>query len=244
MRTVRFRRFQIPLIPPLLKGEVNWKRNKAMTNIVLMLMRNLMIGCLALLIASPLHAANKKDPAKEAQRRMQMQVKQAQDEKAAIEQEKAALGKELETLKKKTGEIESAAVRANRSKAAAEKEAEALKQVKTEQSEKIATLEKQFNESQQSLRDTRQSLQQETSQKQRLEQTLGARDKELSVCEIKNKKLYQYQVELINRAQNRGSLDVLLEVEPLTQMKRVEIENLMEEYRDKIDNEQIVKRGR
>ena len=70
------------------------------------------------------------------------------------------------------------------------------------------------------------------------------RDKELGSCETKNKKLYQYQVELINRAQNRGSLDALLEREPLTQLKRVEIENLLEEYRDKIDNEQIVKRGR
>lgn len=38
--------------------------------------------------------------------------------------------------------------------------------------------------------------------------------------------------------------NALLQLEPLTQMKRVEIENLLEECRDKIDNEQIVKRGR
>ena len=207
-------------------------------------MRSLIIGCLVLIVASPLYAANKKDPAKEAQRRLQMQIKQVQDEKAAVEQEKAALGKELETLKKKTGEIESSVVRANRSRAAAEKEAEALKQGKIELSEKITQLEKQFSESQLSLRDTRQSLQQETSQKQRLEQNLGTRDKELGVCETKNKKLYQYQVELLNRAQQRGSLDALLENEPITQMKRIEIENLMEEYRDKIDKEQIVSRVR
>ena len=207
-------------------------------------MRSLIIGCLVLIVASPLYAANKKDPAKEAQRRLQMQMKQVQDEKAAVEQEKAALGKELETLKKKTGEIESSVVRANRSRAAAEKEAEALKQGKIELSEKITQLEKQFSESQLSLRDTRQSLQQETSQKQRLEQNLGTRDKELGVCETKNKKLYQYQVELLNRAQQRGSFDALLENEPIVQMKRIEIENLMEEYRDKIDKEQIVSRVR
>ena len=207
-------------------------------------MRSLIIGCLVLIVASPLYAANKKDPAKEAQRRLQMQMKQVQDEKAAVEQEKAALGKELETLKKKTGEIESSVVRANRSRAAAEKEAEALKQGKIELSEKITQLEKQFSESQLSLRDTRQSLQQETSQKQRLEQNLGTRDKELGVCETKNKKLYQYQVELLNRAQQRGSFDALLENEPIVQMKRIEMENLMEEYRDKIDKEQIVSRAR
>ena len=216
-----------------------------MTNVAAILVRGfLMVGGLTLLCASPLHAANKKDPNKEAQRRMQMQMKQVQDEKAVVEQEKAVLGKELETLKKKTGEIESSVARANRSRAAAEKEGEALKQVKVELNEKIMQLEKQFGENQLSLRDTRQSLQQETSQKQRLEQSLGVRDKELGSCETKNKKLYQYQVELINRAQNRGSLDSLLEREPLTQLRRVEIENLLEEYRDKIDNEQIVKRGR
>jgi len=215
-----------------------------MANTVPKVMRSLIIGCLVLVVATPLYAANKKDPAKEAQRRMQMQMKQVQDEKAAVEQEKAALGKELETLKKKTGEIESSVARANRRGVAAEKEAEALKQAKIELSEKITQLEKQFSESQLSLRDTRQSLQQETSQKQRLEQNLSTRDKELGVCETKNKALYQYQVELLNRAQNRGSLDVLLEKEPFTGVKRIEIENLMEEYRNKIDKEQIVSRVR
>ena len=64
------------------------------------------------------------------------------------------------------------------------------------------------------------------------------------MCETKNKKLYQYQVELLNRAQQRGSFDALLENEPIVQMKRIEMENLMEEYRDKIDKEQIVSRAR
>lgn len=207
-----------------------------------LLMRKIVLACVVLLLMNPVHAAGKKDPAKEAQRRMQMQIKQIQDEKAALEQEKAALNQELEALKKKTSEIESSVARANRSKATAEKEADALKQTKTELSEKIAQLEKQFQETEKTLRETQRSLQLETSQKQRLEQNLGVRGKELGVCEAKNAKLYQYQVEMISRAQKRGSLDVLLEREPLLQMKRVEIENLLEEYRDKIDNEQIVKR--
>ena len=166
------------------------------------------------------------------------------DEKEILAQEKAALSQEMEALKKKTGGIEASVARANRARIQADEQAESLKREKDALTEKVADVEKRLSENEHSLRDTRQNLQQETSQKQRLEQTLGARDKELGVCETKNKKLYQYQVELINRAQNRGSLAVLLESEPLTQMKRVEIENLLEEYRDKIDNEQIVKRPR
>ena len=196
------------------------------------------------LCTPPVHAASKKDPNKEALRRVQMQVKQGQDEKEILAQEKAALSQEMEALKKKTGGIEASVARANRARIQADEQAESLKREKDALTEKVADVEKRLSENEHSLRDTRQNLQQETSQKQRLEQTLGARDKELGVCETKNKKLYQYQVELINRAQNRGSLAVLLESEPLTQMKRVEIENLLEEYRDKIDNEQIVKRPR
>lgn len=196
------------------------------------------------LCASPVHAASKKDPNKDALRRLQMQIKQAQDEKAALAQEKDALANEMEALKKKTGGIEAAVARANRARSQAEEQAESLKREHAALTEKTADLERRLAENEHSLRDTRQNLQQETSQKQRLEQTLGSREKELGVCENKNKKLYQYQVELINRAQNRGTLAALLEMEPLTQMKRVELENLLEEYRDKIDSELIVKRAR
>lgn len=210
-----------------------------MTNLISTLKRSLMIGGLALLIASPLHAAAKKDPAKEAQRRMQMQMKQVQEQKTALEQEKAALGQELEALKKKTSEIEASVARAHRGKAAAEKEAEALKQARSELSEKIAQLEKQFSESQLSLRDTRQRLQQETSQKQGLEQNLSVQGKALGACESNNRMLYQYHVELINHAQNRGSLGVLLEAEPLLGLSRVKIENLLELYRDKVDEQKF-----
>ena len=184
-------------------------------------------------------AASKKDPNKEALRRVQVQMKQISDEKVALEQDKAAISKELDMLKKKSGELESSVSRVNHRKAALEKEVAALGEEKSKLSENIAQLQQALSESQLALRDTRQNLQQETSAKQRLEQNLSTRGKELEVCEVKNKKLYQYHVELINRAQRRGSLGVLLEAEPVLGFKRVEIENLLEEYRDKIDEQKI-----
>lgn len=197
--------------------------------------------CAALLIATPVHAG--KDQNKESTRRVQAQLRKVSDEKAALEQDKATLSQELDTLKKKSGELESSASRANKRKAVLEKEAEALKQDKTKLSEEVEQLKKELAESQLALRDTRQNLQQETSQKQRLEQNLSARGKELEVCETKNQKLYQYHVELINRAQNRGSLGALLDSEPVLGLKRVEIENVLEEYRDKVNKEFIIKRN-
>lgn len=195
--------------------------------------------CAVLLIATPAHAG--KDPNKEATRRVQAQLRKISDEKTMLEQDKATLSQELDALKKKSGELESSASRANKRKAVLEKEADGLRQDKAKLSEEREQLKKELAESQLALRDTRQNLQQETSQKQRLEQNLSAQGKELEVCETKNQKLYQYQVELINRAQNRGSLSALLDSEPLLGLKRVEIENVLEEYRDKVDKEYIIK---
>lgn len=196
-------------------------------------------GILLLAATAPVQAAPKKDPAKEAVRRVQMELKQAQDEKAALEQTKIDLDKELDALKKKSGDLASSAARANQSKAALEKQVEALQLDKTKLSEEVAQLKKDLLDTQTVVRDTSNKLQQETSLKQRLEHDLSARGKALDVCETKNKTLYQYHVELINRAQNRGSLDVLLENEPVLGFKRVQIENLLEEYRDKLDEQKI-----
>jgi len=184
-------------------------------------------------------AAAKKDPAKQELRRMQMALKQAQDEKAALEQEKAGHGQELEALKKKMDEQASAAARAKHAKAALEKESASLRQDKARLTEEVERLKKELAENQSALRDTSQNLRQETSLKQRLEQNLSARGKALDDCHAKNKTIYQYHVELLNRAQSRGSLDVLLEAEPVLGFKRVQIEQLMEVYRDKLDEQKV-----
>lgn len=200
----------------------------------------LLLGGVLLFAANtPLQAASKKDPAKEAVRRMQLELSQAQDQKAILEQDKASLSKELDTLKQKSDELASSVKSANRNKAVLTKETEALRQDKSKLSEEITRLKKELTDSQSAERDTRNNWQQETSHKQRLEQNLNVRGKALEVCESKNKMLYQYHVELIDRAQNRGSLSILLEKEPVLGFKRVQIENLLEEYRDKIDDQKV-----
>lgn len=193
--------------------------------------------CAALLIVTPVHAA--KDPNRDAMRLVQAKINKISDEKAVLEQEKVTLNKELETLKNKSVELESA----NKRKAMLEKETGALKQDKTKLLEQIEQLKKELSDSQLALRDSRQNLQQETGQKEKLTQNLSTRDKELEVCGSKNQKLYQYHVELLNLAQGRGSLGVLLENEPVLGLKRVEVENILEEYRDKIDKEHISPRN-
>ena len=61
-------------------------------------------------------------------------------------------------------------------------------------------------------------------------------------CEAKNVKLVGIGNELLDLYQAKGPLTGLLEREPLTQIKRVELENLAQDYQDKLlDNKVLSK---
>jgi chromosome segregation ATPase len=61
-------------------------------------------------------------------------------------------------------------------------------------------------------------------------------------CEAKNVKLVGIGNELLDLYQAKGPLTGLLEREPLTQIKRVELENLVQDYQDKLlDNKVLSK---
>lgn len=188
----------------------------------------------------PTHAAKQKDPAKEALRRVQVEMKKVQDDIKKVQEEKALIDIELEVTKKKTGSLEAAAARAERRRTALDKEATSLRQDKVTLAGKTVQLEQVLAEEKKSLSETRVRLDQETGKRQGLEQMLSTRDKELGSCETKNRTLYRYQVDLIKHAQARGTLHAILDSEPFTGLGRIEVENLLEEYRDKVEAEKIV----
>lgn len=199
--------------------------------------RLLMVAVLAVAVhAAPAFAANKKDPNKEAIYRMQMQLKQVEDAKSAVEQEKAAMTRELEAFKKKASDLETGTARAQARGAKLEKELDATK---SDLSAKLQAAEMKLSEMQQTLTETQRELQRAQGERQRLESNLAARTRFAEACVANNRKLNQYHVELINHAQSQGSFNALLAAEPFTQIKRVEIENILEEYRDRIDAERV-----
>lgn len=73
----------------------------------------------------------------------------------------------------------------------------------------------------------------------RLTSRLATRDKELSVCTADNQKLGALSKELLSRYADKGMWDAMLVREPLTQIKRVELENLVQQYGDRITESQV-----
>ena len=58
-------------------------------------------------------------------------------------------------------------------------------------------------------------------------------------CEAKNLKLYQYSQELVTRYQKKGVWAALAQKEPVTGIKDVGVENVVQEYQEKLDSQRI-----
>ena len=89
---------------------------------------------------------------------------------------------------------------------------------------------------------TTQNLLKVEADKNQLQETLGEQAQLLVSCEDNNAKMVQINRELLARYEKKGALDVMLQREPLTQLKRVEIENIAQEYQDKIDQLEFKKK--
>jgi chromosome segregation ATPase len=92
-----------------------------------------------------------------------------------------------------------------------------------------------------SLQQTVQKLHKAELEKNQLQDMVDGQAELIQSCESKNAKLVQANRELLGRYEKKGFFDTLLQREPLTQLKRVEIENIVQEYQDEIDRQEFKK---
>ena len=182
-----------------------------------------------------------------ALQRARQQVQQLSQEKAALEaklagfeQEKAALAQEKDKL---AGQIRDAEARASgegRKRTRLQGTLDAVSREKQSLLEQKNDLEKRFAEMTARQADTARELAATKTQKRQADATAESRGRQIASCEDKNMKLYQHGRDLIEQCQDRSKTDAFLRLEPFTGIKRVEIENLLESYRDKLDTQKLL----
>lgn len=210
---------------------------------------------LALLLAYPAVAADKKEGRqRDAARRLAQSLKQVQGEKAQLEQEKAALNEQLQTQQKEADSIKSSLSWANRRLKNLQADLEALRKEKSEleglQQKTDAALTQargELEKTRKSLADTSEQLKAaqkdirvEEGQRKELAGKLDKKEQMLAVAEQKNEKLHQFGLELIKIYEHPGLLESIARAEPFTQIKRVELENILQDYRDKLDDQHML----
>lgn len=213
-----------------------WEWNAGMVNVKEMVLRFSWHGVAVVFLAcfllpDALAASKDKDAVKERQavRRVQQQLNEAQQQKLALEQEKKALEEEL---KKHHDEAESQKRSAMRAAAQYEKHIEAENKEKTGLLTRLDEANKQNEE----LSGQRKQLEQD------LKNTMAALEKQTErrkLCETSNDELYRIGRELVGWYNRKGPLNAILEAEPFTRMKSIEMENLLEDYRDKVEDQRL-----
>lgn len=177
-------------------------------------------------------AANDKKDGKEQARRLQQKINALEQEKSQLVQAKSQLEGQLKETIEQLNHVKQSAEASNRKGSSLGKALKAAEGDKTELADKLAKSEQKLVETAETLRQTQES-------RSKLEASLSARTQEYSACTTKNESLYRVGVALIKQYEEKGCLSSLLQKEPLTQLKSVEAENMLEEYREKLDQELV-----
>lgn len=183
----------------------------------------------AVLISATLDAAprdaNRNDG---AVMKLQTMVRSLSAERDALKAEKDGLVAELERLKKEKADV------------AAERDA--LSVELATQKHTVSALQTRLGNTETRLQNVSEKYSQTSHAKTELEQSLTRltsdkqkTDQQLKTCVEHNVKLYESAKELLERYENKGTLSGLLQDEPLLGFQSVEMQNVVQEYQDRLE---------
>jgi hypothetical protein len=110
-------------------------------------------------------------------------------------------------------------------------------------SEEASTkVKKELREMEQSNKELEQGLKKTAGEKQSLQTDLKKSTKDLAHCASDNAELSIIADELLTKYRNKGVGAALLEKEPLIQVKKVELEQLTQKYREEIEQQRLNKK--
>lgn len=191
----------------------------------------------ALLPTFPAQAAKKNDASAKAISRLQMMVKDATAERDRLKTENATITAELEKLKKELEQEKSSKLdledKLNKELAAQKQSTEQTKVHLDSTTARLREVIEKYN----ALNKSKNEL---AAQHLKLQNDQQFTSSELKACESKNRKMFEGAKEIIagyESCQNKDFFDALVDAEPVTQIKNVEFEAIIQEYEDKLNKQ-------
>ena len=187
------------------------------------------------------------DKIKEANKKVAFIQKKMEEEKteatASLEQkcqsdldkllnEKKALGEQLVKLKEQTRNLE----------AKIEAKIKEADELTVKNKKELQDAGKKYDQASQHNKDLEHDLKKVKGEKDALQAQLKKTNQNLSSCDVNNAKLCVIGEELVKAYKNKGVKDAILEKEPLTQIKKVELEQLAQKYKEEIEQQKIKKK--
>jgi chromosome segregation ATPase len=185
---------------------------------------------------------------REQLRRAQAQLQQTQAQLSSLEQEKMRMAQSLTEAEKARDAAQRRLGRLNRDLAQERQQREALQRDLELARQDAAALRSQLEQERRRLTETQASLSETQrrvaaldADKRALEGVRSRLERELVQSEERNKALYAIGRDLMTRFERKTCNEILAEGEPFLGLRRVQTENLLELYRDKLDEHKLIK---
>ena len=169
-------------------------------------------------------------------RRVQEALRQSQADNSELTQQKTQAEEKLKTA---SAELESLRGSSKAAQASLSRQVQAASAAQTDLTQRLESATQQLAALTSKEQQEQKDLSERDGQlKQALAELEASRGANTS-CEAKNMKLYEYAQELAQRYQHKGVWAALAQKEPFTGIKQVGIENVLQEYREKVAAQRV-----
>lgn len=169
-----------------------------------------------------------------ALRQAQMQMQKLAAERTALQKENAELAARLAEQETRIRELEAEVKQRSGELGQAHSANEQLRARVERDSERYKDLSARHTQTSASLRDTQADV-------ELLRQAVIERDAWIDACQAKNDALYKANSELLAAYRDKGAWDALKQSEPVTGLGAVKVENVVQEYRFRLEDLRTVK---
>lgn len=198
-----------------------------------------LVVCLSLATTTLAQAQSLEDRLRSQLVSVTAQLRAAQSSQTELTAQKAVAEKERDALKAKL-----AAAQATKRPASASPDYQRLKAQADELAQANADLQSQLTAARSESRRLGEDFERERSLRDQTAAALTADRSDLSVCKEKNAQLLSVAKELLAAYSGVGMVDVLARKEPMTGLKRTQIERLEQDFGDRIYHGQLDVRPR
>jgi chromosome segregation ATPase len=170
--------------------------------------------------------------------RAQALLKQLNAQKVAAEAELAKVRSELTVEQASLTKARAKLKTQGESLAGAEARLAATTRQKQRTEQSLTSSRTRLKQTATALKNTRENLHATEAERQRLASELAATREQLADAERKNGELYRASTELLEEFSSETTLQRLFRSEPITGIRRVQLENLQQDYAHRLDDNQ------
>lgn len=167
--------------------------------------------------------------------RIVQQLQQATAEKSQLQLDNDALKKELEKIKEKAVQATAEQSRLQQRVRELEQAGEKMRSATTDNDEALQKSRAQLQELIGKYREVAQTFKDVENERDALVGGKSVQERELKTCVDRNAQMYLLTDEILGRLENQGLWSAISGKEPFTQLSRTRLENLVEDYRYRVN---------